>query len=143
MKNLRITVVVLVFLLVAGCSDQYTASVYGGGGVGVRIGNIIDANRVEIGGGAFWLDGEKDPQSLEFYAIRYGPNIIKVPNPFATGSETLNGRPYVGASIKRDFDRDSTKLSPITGISLDQFLYAEYDIDTEKAIIGIKYKWEF
>ena len=144
MKNLIVmAILALGGLVFTGCSDQYTASVYGGGGVGVRIGNIIDANRVEIGGGAFWLDGEKDPQSLEFYAKRYGPNIIEVPNPFAIGPETLNGRPYFGASIKRDFGRDSTKLSPITGISLDQFLYVEYDIDVEKAIIGIKYKWEF
>ncbi len=142
MKNVIVTVVVLALLLVAGCSDQYTASVHGGGGIGVRIGNIIDANRVEIGGGGFWLDGEKDPQSLEFYAIRYGPDIIEVANPFG-GPETLSGRPYFGASIRRDFDRDSTNLSPITGISLEQFLYAEYNIDEEDTILGIKYKWKF
>ena len=141
MKNV-ILLVVVSFLLVAGCSDQYTASVHGGGGVGVRVGNIIDANRVEIGGGAFWLDSERDPQSLEVYAIRYGPDIIEVANPF-NGPETLSGRPYFGASIERNFDTDSTKLSPITGISLEQFLYAEYNLDKEKAILGIKYAWEF
>lgn len=142
MKNLITTVVVLALLLVAGCSNQYTGSVHGGGGIGVRLGNIIDANRVEIGGGAFWLDGEKDPQSLELYAIRYGPNIIEVTNPFA-GPDKLNGKPYFGASIRRNFDLDSTSLSPITGISLEQFLYAEYDINREDAILGIKYKWDF
>ena len=144
MKKLSMVVmVVLVLLLVAGCSKQYTASVHGGGGIGVRFGNIIDANRVEIGGGAFWLDGERDPQYLEFYAIRYGPNIIEVTNPFAAGPGKLNGRPYFGASIKSNFDCDSTNLSPITGVSLEQFLYAEYDINREDAILGIKYKWEF
>jgi len=142
MKKLIMVITVVSFLLVAGCSEQYTASVHGGGGIGVRLGNITDANRVEIGGGAFWLDGERDPQYLEFYAIRYGPNIIEVTNPF-TGPEKLNGRPYFGASLKRDFDCDSTRLSPITGISLEQFLYAEYDINRADAILGIKYKWEF
>ena len=140
MKKLILAVVVS-FLLVAGCSNQYTASVHGGGGIGGRIGNITDANRVEAGVGAFWLDGENDPQYLEFYAIRYGPSIIEVTNPFAAGPETLNGRPYFGASMKRNFDRDSTKLSPITGISLDQFLYAEYDIDRQETVLGIKYWW--
>lgn len=143
MKNVILLVVVPVLLLVAGCSDQYTASVHGSGGIGVRFGNIIDANRVEIGGGAFWLDGEKDPQSLEFYAIRYGPSIIEVTNPFAAGPEKLNGRPYFGASLERDLDLDSTNFSPITGISLEQFLYAEYNINKADAILGIKYKWEF
>jgi hypothetical protein len=142
MKNV-IAIVVLVALLVAGCSDQYTASVHGGGGIGVRIGNIIDANRVEVGGGAFWLDGEKDPQSLELYAIRYGPNIIEVTNPFAAGPEKLNGRPYFGVSLERDCDLRSTSFSPITGIALEQFLYAEYNINKEDAILGIKYTWEF
>lgn len=143
MKKLILAVVVVSFLLVAGCSNQYTASVHGGDGIGVRFGNIIDANRVEVGGGAFWLDGENDPQSLEFYAIRYGPSIIEVTNPFATGPETLTGRPYFGASINRNFDEDSTNFSPITGISLEQFLYAEYNINKEDAILGIKYKWVF
>ena len=142
MKNVMTTVVVLALLLVAGCSNQYTASVHGGGGIGVRFGNIIDANRVEVGVGGFWLDSERDPQSLEFYAIRYGPEIVEVANPFG-GPETLSGRPYFGASIRRDFDRDSTNLSPITGISLEQFLYAEYDVNREDSIVGIKYKWEF
>ena len=143
MKNLKLLVMVLAILLVAGCSNQYTASVHGSGGIGVRIGNIIDANRVEIGWGAFWEDGERDPQSLEFYAIRYGPNIIEVDNPFAAGPETISGRPYFGASLESDFDCDSTNLSPITGISLEQFLYAEYNINKEEAILGIKYKWVF
>jgi len=143
MKKLITLITVVSFLLVAGCSKQYTTSVHGGGGIGVRFGNIIDANRVEVGGGAFWLDGEKDPEYLEFYAIRYGPNIIEVTNPFVAGPEKLNGRPYFGASIKNNFDCDSTNLSPITGIDLDQFLYAEYDINREDAILGIKYKWEF
>ena len=143
MKKVIALITVVLFLLVAGCSDQYTASVHGGDGIGLRIGNIIDANRVEVGGGIFWLDGEDDPQSLEFYAIRYGPNIIEVANPFTAGPETLNGRPYFGASMKRHFDRDTTDLSPITGISLDQFLYAEYNINKQDAILGIKYKWEF
>ena len=142
MKNVMMLVILSLVLLVAGCSDQYTASVYGGGGIGVRFGNIIDANRVEVGGGAFWLDGESDPESIEIYAIRFGPNIIEVTNPFA-GPETLSGRPYFGASLERDFDCDSTNLSPITGISLEQFLYVEYDINREDAILGIKYKWEF
>jgi len=142
MKNVLLAVA-LVALLVAGCSDQYTASVHGGGGIGVRIGNIIDANRVEVGVGGFWLDSERDPQSLEFYAIRYGPNIIEVTNPFAAGPDKLNGRPYFGASIERNLDLDSTNFSPITGISLEQFLYAEYNINKEDAILGIKYKWEF
>ena len=141
MKNVILAVVVS-FLLVAGCSNQYTASVHGGDGIGVRVGNIIDANRVEVGVGSFWLDGEKDPQSLEFYAIRYGPDIIEVANPF-NGPETLTGRPYFGASIERNFDKDSTNLSPITGISLEQFLYAEYDINKEDTTIGIKYMWIF
>lgn len=141
MKNVLL-VVALVALLVAGCSDQYTTSVHGGGGIGARVGNVIDANRVEIGVGGFWLDGEKDPQSLEFYAIRYGPDIIEVTNPFS-GPETLTGRPYFGASIERNFDKDSTNLSPITGISLEQFLYVEYNINKEDTILGIKYKWEF
>ena len=125
MKKVIVLITVVLFLLVAGCSDQYTASVHGGGGIGVRVGNIIDANRVEVGGGAFWLDGEDNPQSLEFYAIRYGPNIIEVTNPFV-GPETISGRPYFGASLKRNCDFDSTNLSPITGISLEQFLYIEY-----------------
>lgn len=144
MKKLSsmVVMVVLVLLLVAGCSEQYTASIHGGGGIGVRLGNIVDANRVEIGGGAFWLDSERDPQYLEFYAIRYGPNIIEVTNPF-TGPEKLNGRPYFGASLKRNFEEEATTLSPITGISLEQFLYAEYNINEEEAILGIKYKWEF
>jgi hypothetical protein len=142
MKNVLL-VAVLMFLLVAGCSNQYTTSVHGGGGIGVRFGNIIDANRVEIGGGAFWLDGEKDPQSLELYAIRYGPNIIEVVNPFAAGPEKLNGRPYFGVSLERDLFSDTTSFSPITGISLEQFLYAEYNINKEDAILGIKYTWEF
>jgi len=143
MKNVIALIMVVLSLLVTGCSKQYTTSIHGGGGIGVRFGNIIDANRVEIGGGAFWLDGERDPQYLEFYAIRYGPNIIEVVNPFAAGPEKLNGRPYFGASITNTLDCDSTKLLPVTGIDLDQFLYAEYNINREEAILGIKYKWEF
>lgn len=142
MKNVITTVVVLVLMLVAGCSDQYSASVHGGGGIGVRVGNIIDANRVEVGAGAFWPDGERDPESFEIYAMRFGPNIVTVTNPFA-GPPEISGRPYFGAVLSRNFDLDSTNLTPITGISLEQFLYAEYDLNKNDAILGIKYKWEF
>jgi len=145
MKKVIVLLAVLVALIVcvSGCSDQYTASVHGGGGIGIRVGNIVDANMVEIGGGAFWLDSEKDPKYLEFYAIRYGPDIIEAANPFVGGPETLSGRPYFGASVTRDFDCNSTNLSPITGIALEQFLYAEYNINKEDAVLGIRYKWKF
>ena len=142
MKKVIVLVVVLLLCLM-GCSEQYSASVWGGDGVGVRVGNITDANRVEIGLGAFWRDGEEDPESFEIYAIRYSPEIVKISNPFGVDLPDVSGRPYFGVTIGRDFDEDSTRFSPITGISLDDFLFTEYDLNRSLPIIGIKRVWRF
>ena len=144
MKNVMLLVVVVLLLCLMGCSDKYSASVWGGDGVGARVGNIIDANRVEIGLGTFWRDGEEDPETLGIYAIRYGPEIMEVSSPFGGDfPETLSGRPYFGVTLDRNFNEDTTRFSPITGISLEGFLFFEHDLDISKTTIGIKREWRF
>ena len=142
MKNVIVLVVVLLLCL-AGCSEQYSASVWGGDGVGVRVGNVMDANRVEIGLGTFWRDGEEDPETLGVYAIRYGPEILEINNPFGGDLPNLSGRPYFGAALDRNFNEDSTRFSPITGMSLDGFLFIEHDLNRSDTTIGIKRIWKF
>lgn len=138
MKNVMLIVVVLLLCLM-GCSEQYSASVWGGDGVGVRIGNIIDANRVEIGLGTFWRDGKEDPETFGIYAIRYGPEIVEVTSPFGGDfPETLHGRPYFGVTLNRDFNEDVTRFSPITGISLEGFLSIEYEPNRNLTTIAIR-----
>ena len=142
MKNVIVLVAVLLLCL-TGCSEQYSASVWGGDGVGARVGNIVDANRVEFGLGTFWRDGEEDPETLGIYAIRYGPEIVEISNPFGGDLPDLSGRPYFGATLDRNFNEDSTSFSPITGVSLEGFLFMEYDLNISKTIIGIKREWRF
>lgn len=138
MKNVIVLVVVLLLCL-TGCSDKYSASVWGGGGVGARVGNIIDANKVEIGLGTFWRDGDEDPETLGIYAIRYGPEIVEISNPFGGDfPDTLSGKPYFGVTLDRNFNEDSTRFSPITGICLEGFLYMEYDLNRSLTTVGIK-----
>ena len=139
MKNVIVLVVVLLLLCLMGCSEQYSASVWGGDGVGVRVGNIVDANRVEFGLGTFWRDGEEDPETLGIYAIRYGPEIVEVTSPFGGDfPETLHGRPYFGVTLNRDFNEDVTRFSPITGISLEGFLSIEYEPNRNLTTIAIR-----
>lgn len=139
MKNVIVLAVVVLLLCLVGCeSEKYSASVWGGDGVGVRIGNIIDANRVEIGLGTFWRDGEEDPETLGIYAIRYGPEIVEISNPFGGDFPDLSGRPYAGVALDRNFNEDSTRFSPITGVSLEGFLFIEYDLNRSLTTIGIK-----
>ena len=139
MKNVIVLLIVLLLLCLMGCSEQYSASVWGGDGVGVRVGNIVDANRVEFGIGTFWRDGEEDPETLGIYAIRYGPEIVEVTSPFGGDfPETLHGRPYFGVTLNRDFNEDVTRFSPITGISLEGFLSIEYEPNRNLTTIAIR-----
>ena len=138
MKNVIVLVVVLLLCL-TGCSDKYSASVWGDGGVGARVGNIIDANKVEIGLGTFWRDGDEDPETLGIYAIRYGPEIVEISSPFGGDfPETLSGRPYFGVALDRNFNEDYTRFSPITGFCLERFMYMEYDLNRSLTTVGIK-----
>lgn len=139
MKKLILTVVL--FLLVAGCSDKYSASIWGDNELGVRIGNYIDANRVEVGATLVWRNEEEVPASIGVYGIRYLPIDVNVPNPFRGDflPDSFNGKPYFGITIDRNLDLDITEYAPITGVVFEKFLFFGYDIDEQRPTLGLKY----
>jgi hypothetical protein len=139
MKNLLF--VVLLFLLVAGCSDQYSVWAWGDEELGVRVGNIFDANRVEVGVSIVMQDDDNEPKSVGMYAIRYLPEVIQIPNPIVWEGlpKTLAGQPYFGLSVDRDCNEDTTSLSPIAGFIIEKFIFIGHNIDEQKTILGIKH----
>lgn len=135
MKKL-ITIIVLVLLLVAGCSDQYSVSAWGNEELGVRVGNIIDANRVEVGFTGIMQD--EDLVSIGAYAIRYAGKI-QLQNPIIEGD--VNGVPYFGLAIDRNIKTDETDFSTLAGVWIEDFIFTETRFGSERqtAVLGIKY----
>jgi len=130
-------VVMLVLLLVAGCSDKYSASIWGDNELGVRVGNIVDANRVEIGFAGIMKD--EDLVSVGVYGLRYAGEI-QVLNPI-TGEGYVSGDPYFGIAIDRNIQDNETDFSTIIGVRIEDFIFTETRFGNERqsAVIGLKY----
>lgn len=135
MKNLLV-MVALAFLLVAGCSNQYSVSGWGNEELGVRIGNIIDANNVEVG--FTGIIDDEDLVSIGTYAIRYAGEI-ELQNPIVEG--IVNGRPYFGLAIDRNIRTDETDFSTVVGVWIEEIFFTETRFGSERqtAVLGIKY----
>ena len=142
-KLIMVVMVVLVFLLVVGCTDHYSVSAWGDENLGIGIGNCIDPNKTtEVSiTGTFQNDNE-EPATIGIQAIRYLP-AVQVTNPFVgTGPETVEGRPFFGLSIDRFIDAKSTDFSQMVGVRIEEFLFVATRLNSEmksSALFGIKY----
>lgn len=146
MIKLILTVVsVVLFLLVAGCSDNYSASIWGDEELGARLGNYLDAEKkTEAGVSGTWRDEDMEPVTIGIYAIRHEPNMVEIPNPIVWEGlrDTIIGSPYFGLALDRNLIIDSTDISQIAGISIENFLFIEHRFNSDmpnSTILGIKY----
>jgi len=139
MKKLMLLVVVGLLCL-SGCNS---VSVWGDEEFGARLGKYIDEEKkIEVGITSIWRDEDCEPLTIGIYTIRYLPEV-EVFNPIIWEDlpETLSGKPYFGVSVDRNLDNDSTDLSPIVGVWIEDFIFTETRIggDVQSIMLGIKY----
>jgi len=139
MKKLMLLVVVGLLYL-SGCNS---VSVWGDEEFGARLGKYIDEEKkTEVGFSGTWQDEDCEPLKIGIYTIRHLP-VIEVINPIVWEGipETVRGRPYFGLAIDRNLDEDNTDFSPIVGATIEDFIFVETRIDSDRqsALLGIKF----
>ena len=126
MKKLIVLSALFLFLCAQGCNSNLSAWVWSDETTGVRLGYVNDDTEVGVSG--LWWEDCDEPEVVGVYAIRHLPDVVQVPNPIVLEwlPATLTGSPYFGAEIMRDMDRQTTYLSPIAGLRIEDIFFIGY-----------------
>lgn len=136
MKKLIEMVVVLVLLLVAGCTDM-TASIWDGrdDAIGGRIGYVM--GNTEVGGSVLHWPETKNAEIFGVYGLYKFPDLVEIPNPLKLDflPETIMGTPYLGGKV----DSDGGETLLMGGIEIANTLFMEYQ--NQYLLVGLKHKF--
>lgn len=137
MKNLITTVLILVLLLVAGCTDT-TASLWNDrdDAIGGRLGYVM--GNTEVGTSILYWENGYNSEVFGAYGLYKFPETVDMPNPIPMSflPETLKGTPYIGGRVRSEGGNSLL----IAGIEIGNTLYMEFDQDNYYTI-GLKHKF--